>query len=190
MKKFHTIKTKRLILKKHSFDIQYATQYFQLIQNDYEYLTVFLDNMLKVKKVEDELSFFKTSSENWDAQKEAHFAIWCQKTHQILGAISVFDINWEDKSAEIGYFLFQKNQGNGFISEALRAVEEEFWKRGIERLQIRTDSQNKKSQKVAVQNGYTFEGNLRKSKYSLYFNELRDFFVYSKLKNEAQNEKQ
>ncbi len=107
---------------------------------------------------------------------------------EYIGNIGVFDIDKENKSAEIGYWLSKKFTGKGYISEAVKILEKEFFiNLGFNRLQIKCDEENKASSKVALNCGYSLEGRIREEIYIKENNNFRNTLIYFKLKSEYQD---
>ena len=96
----------------------------------------------------------------------------------------VLDIDYEKESAELGYMLFQDYTGKGYMTEALRAVTDNLFKRGFNRIEIAMDTENTASEKVAIRLGFTKEGIMRQWHFNPSFNAYRDMYLYSKLKQE------
>ncbi len=87
--------------------------------------------------------------------------------------------------AEVGYWVAPGARGRGVCTRAVRLVSR--WvivDRGAERLQLRADSLNAASRKVAVNAGFTEEGILRSSRYNPRLGRRIDFVMYSLLPGE------
>ena len=68
-------------------------------------------------------------------------------------------------------------------------MEDNFFKRGFNRLTVVMDTENTPSEKVAIRLGYQKEGIMRESHYSPIFKSYRDLYLYSKLKREWEKER-
>ena len=70
----------------------------------------------------------------------------------IIGRIRFFDI--QDDGCEIGYWLIKSANGNGFMSEALQALETELFKFGFGKITLDIDNGNIHSENIAKRNKY------------------------------------
>ena len=75
-----------------------------------------------------------------------------------IGSISLDDIDWARRSCSIGYALDQDFVGNGFFSEALKAVVDELRIVGFHRIWAVTHHENEASIKALRNNGFLVEG--------------------------------
>ncbi|MFK7785459.1 MAG: GNAT family N-acetyltransferase [Crocinitomicaceae bacterium] len=67
----------------------------------------------------------------------------------LLGAVDIFDINYENKSGAIGILIAEEGfRRKGYASKALQLVETEARNRGISRLSALIHSENVKSRKL------------------------------------------
>lgn len=66
-----------------------------------------------------------------------------------------------DHKVELGYWVVKSFEGQGFISEALVAVEKELVRLQFHRSEIRCNPINSRSVKLALRNQYSHEGTLR-----------------------------
>jgi RimJ/RimL family protein N-acetyltransferase len=102
----------------------------------------------------------------------------------LVGSSGLHRIDWEVPKFEIGYWCRTSLAGQGYVTEAVRGITafafEELMARRIE---IRCDTLNKPSARVAEKAGYHLEGELRHEQIST-GGELRNTFVYSMLANE------
>lgn len=99
-------------------------------------------------------------------------------------ALEVDRFRPDAKSKEIGYSLAKDAWGKGYMTEAsAEVIRYAFENLGMEILTICTSPVNKRSQRVAEKNGFTYEGRIRKA-YRIYTGELRDSLVFSLTKEE------
>ena len=105
-----------------------------------------------------------------------------------IGNMGIFDISMEKKSAEIGYWLAKDATGKGYMTEAVKLLEDEaFLNLDLNRIMIKCDPRNIASANVAKRLGYTFEGVLRETTYSDVEKRFVDDAVYSKLRAAWEN---
>ena len=98
-----------------------------------------------------------------------------------VGSISINKIKQEHK-AEIGYWLGEKYQGKGIMTQAIK----EITKYGFRELKLRrvyalVFSFNKGSMRVLEKNGYKFEGTLRKE--AKKDNKFFDCYIFAKTRS-------
>lgn len=80
----------------------------------------------------------------------------------VLGGISLLRFDWEQRRAEIGYYLGAAGRGRGLMARAVRVLTPwAFAKLGLARLEILVATSNPASQRVAERAGYVREGVLR-----------------------------
>ena len=81
---------------------------------------------------------------------------------QAVGAISINKIKQEHK-AEIGYWLGEKYQGKGIMTQAIKEITKYGFKElKLRRIYAQVFPFNEGSKKVLEKNGYKFEGTLKK----------------------------
>jgi RimJ/RimL family protein N-acetyltransferase len=83
---------------------------------------------------------------------------------RIVGSIALFHVDWEVRSAEIGYGVRGDERGKGYATEALAAVGR--WALsagGIQRAWLTANTDNVASVRVAEKAGFTREGTLRRA---------------------------
>ncbi len=135
------------------------------------------------KAPEDTLQFLEEVDTDWVQNKQFVYAIYLQ--NKIIGLISILNVAWQHKRAEIGYWLDTDFTGNGYVGEAVSLIENELWLNDFNRIVIHTDVMNTKSANVARRLNYTHEGVLRQDIYSEPSNRYRDRNVFSKLRSDA-----
>ncbi|BDR58131.1 GNAT family N-acetyltransferase [Xylocopilactobacillus apicola] len=108
------------------------------------------------------------------------------KSHKIIGIVELNDVNANERSGEIGYWLAEKFTGHGIATQSVKALVAVLSRAaGVHRFVIRTDPNNLASQQVAKNAGFIYEGIRREDHFTL--NKFSDSAVYYYL---AQNKNQ
>lgn len=105
-----------------------------------------------------------------------------KETGQLVGSSGLHRIDWQVRKFEIGYWVRTSCAGQGYITEAVAAITD-FAVQELQanRLEIRCDSRNTQSARVAERAGFTLEGILRNDKLDVQ-GALRDTMIYSKVR--------
>jgi RimJ/RimL family protein N-acetyltransferase len=109
-----------------------------------------------------------------------HLAIEDKSSGEHVGAISLFTTDWDARATEVGYGIRNRHRGNGYATEAVVALTG--WALtdgGMQRVQLRANTDNKPSVRVAEKAGYRYEGVLRRA--SMENDGLHDLSVFSML---------
>jgi ribosomal-protein-serine acetyltransferase len=86
---------------------------------------------------------------------------------RIIGALGFDDVDWENRSAGIGYWIDQGHEGRGLVTRAVRAmIDHAFGVWGMHRIEIQAAPGNARSQAIPLRLGFTREGMLRESERS------------------------
>ena len=179
------IKSERIVLVRPfppTFEL--AKEIFEKIDLSRKTLRDWLAWVDGIKKAEDRLPWLVSQAQTWDKGEGFAYLIRDKKTNVLLGCIDLMDCSEKHKSAEIGYWLSDDAVGHGYITEAVHALESTAFKKGFNRIVIRNDSENIRSDNVPKRCGYYLEGVLRALKWSDYRKSFRDIKVWSKLKSE------
>ncbi|MFE0555003.1 GNAT family N-acetyltransferase [Paenibacillus sp. NPDC058910] len=81
---------------------------------------------------------------------------------QLVGSSGLHRMNWEARTFEIGYWLRSSRTGQGLMKEAVDGITDfAIQHLGANRIEIRCDTLNERSIKVAERCGFTLEGTLR-----------------------------
>lgn len=181
----------RLVLRKPELTFEFAEKMFNAIDENRDHILPWLDwAMTTVTKIpEDDYNFAKEADEDWDLGKRFEYSILDKRTGEFLGGLGVMQRGRSnDKYFEIGYWLAKSACGKGYMQEAVKLIEKEFFVLGVERLMIKNDVENINSKRVAERLGYVFEGVERHARYSEYLKKFVDTNVFSKLKGEYTGE--
>ena len=104
-------------------------------------------------------------------------------TGELLGSVGLVEVNFDERRAEIGYWLVAAHRGRGVMTKAVRVLSAwAFEALGIERLSISAEPENTASRRVAERAGFTYEGVMRA--WHLNKGTRRDCAMYSLLPGE------
>jgi RimJ/RimL family protein N-acetyltransferase len=88
--------------------------------------------------------------------------LWHKSDGVLVGASGLHLGDWSVPRFDIGYWCRAWFQGQGYITEAVRGITRfGFQVLGAQRLEIRCDTRNERSRRVAERAGYRLEGTLR-----------------------------
>lgn len=100
----------------------------------------------------------------WILREVLSFAIRSRDTAAYLGSVELHHINWPCRSFEMGYWLRDSAEGNGYMREAVRALANyALTALAANRVQITCDARNTRSAAVAERLGFILEGRLRQN---------------------------
>ena len=107
-------------------------------------------------------TFVTQSAAKWLLREELNMGIFHRQTGQYLGSCGLHGINWTVRAFEVGYWVRYSAQGQGYISEAVRLLTTmAFEDLAANRVQIRMETANTRSENVAKGLGFILEGTLR-----------------------------
>ncbi|UDF35112.1 UNVERIFIED_ORG: GNAT family N-acetyltransferase [Shinella sp. XGS7] len=100
---------------------------------------------------------------------------------RLLGGTGLHRLDWTVRRFEIGYWVRSSAQGQGYVSEAVRALADmAFTQLRARRVEIRADVLNTRSRAVAERCGFELEGVLRRDALNP-AGEPRDTCVYARI---------
>ncbi|WP_297417912.1 GNAT family N-acetyltransferase [Clostridium sp.] len=103
---------------------------------------------------------------------------------EIIGQISIMQVNEKYSSCSVGYNISRQFYGNGIMTEALKAIISYLFKEvGMNRIEGRHNTLNPASGRVMQKSGMKFEGIMRQVQVNK-FGEFYDLAVYSILKSD------
>ena len=103
--------------------------------------------------------------------------------HEVLGSVSLYDIDLQQARARTGYWLAPQARGRGVVSNAVRLLAQwGFDELGLSRIELTCGPDNEASQRVATRCGFAREGVLRS--HLAFKGGRRDTVVFSLLPGE------
>ena len=119
-----------------------------------------------------------------DARKLAHFEIWHKIDKKPIGTVALFDIEWQNRLATIGYFIGDKSYwGQGIGTETLKLITTYgFNELNLHKIKAGVFSSNIASRRCFEKANYILEGTLMKEEYI--DGKYRDICQYAMFKDQ------
>lgn len=164
-----------------------------LEQNDAEQLNVATSESMDELKVympwaqakpslTESLESILKSRAQWILREDLRLGFFDRVTGQLIGCTGMHQMNWDVPSVEIGYWVRSSCAKKGFTTEAANAVAHFAFKQlKARRVEIKCNSRNEPSKRVAEKLGFELEGCLRNSHINMQTKMPEDTLVYSLL---------
>ena len=147
------IKTPRLTLRVILPTLENAETILEIIEQNRNYLEEWQGHFMSLHTVEDVQKKLESRHAKMLNNQGVMFGIYLN--NNLIGRIRFFNV--KDTECEIGYWLIKSANGQGFMSEALNALENELSKFGFNKIILNIDGGNTKSENIAKRNGYKLE---------------------------------
>lgn len=95
-------------------------QLFEIIDRNRGHLRNWLFWVDLTTTPEDSLNFIKTAVESNDERASLVLGMW--RGSELVGAVSLVNINFELKLAELGYWVAEHEQGKGYVTSACKSL--------------------------------------------------------------------
>lgn len=172
------IETERVLLR--PFTLDDAADVFEYARDDA--VTRYM-SWPTHQSIADALDYLTQVLRRYGQNSPAPWGIVLRTSHKLIGGAGFVTIDEKDFRAEIGYVLGQRYWGQGYATEAARAIIEfAVNDLGINRVEAMCEVANGASARVMEKAGMSYEGILRQ--YSLAKGTFRDMKIYSILKSE------
>lgn len=160
-------------------DDYHAEGIYNLVKTDSVYLRTWLPWVDFADSVEFIKNFVKGSRQRQNAENELAFVIL--EEGKVIGRIGVYKIDNQNRIGEIGYWIGQKHQGKGIVTDCCRKlIEYCFNDLNLNRIEIRCGTENVKSQFIPQRLNFKLEGIIRQGE--LVHGKFIDLNLYSLLK--------
>jgi len=124
----------------------------------------------QLQSLEDARMYIKRDNALFAENKGLGVGIWFQGN--LAGAVRYHEIDWTNRSTELGYWLGAAYEGNGLVIRTCQIlIERAFSELGLNRVVISCTPDNRRSRAVAEKLSFTQEGILRQADW------LKDKFV-------------
>lgn len=175
-----SIKTPRLVLNVILPTVENAKLGLAVIEQNRDYLEAWQGHFGALRTVEDVKKKLEHRYEQITNNEGVLFGIY--KDNNLIGRIRFFDAH--DNGCEIGYWLIKTENGHGYMSEALSALETELFKFGFDKITLDIYNGNIPSENIAKRNGYKLVKLLPMASYAKCVGKC-DSLIYMKNKKET-----
>ncbi|WP_171016841.1 GNAT family N-acetyltransferase [Pseudalkalibacillus caeni] len=160
---------------------QDAQRLFELMEESREHIRTFLGFTDSTKEVSDTEKFIETALRSYAENSAYHMGILFNR--ELVGTMSLHDIDMNNKSAEIGYWISKNYEGKGIISRTCKGLlDAAFHELGLNRVQIQAVTSNNRSRAVPERLGFKQEGIIRQKEYL--HGKFEDHALYGILKED------
>lgn len=168
-----------LILRE--FEPRDAEAVFHAAIENYDHLRTFAQWISKDYSLKSARSFIAHGKSEWELRKGLPLGIFRGET--FIGSCGFVKFDWKAGKAEIGYWITKPEEGKGIITLAVRTlIGFAFAELGLNRIEIRCSSENRRSSAIPRRLGFRQEALLRQSEFR--DGRLHDFEIYGLLKPE------
>ena len=178
---FKELQTERLMLKPLVATFAFANELFDIIVKDRDFYK-YIPKLSQTPDAEAEFDFLRSAERGWKKQTKAAHGMYLRTDGSFVGVCTMFGIDWDTESGEIGAWIDKKYAGHGFMTEAVKAVTQEFLDMGFKRIVIRANPENTASCKIAEKCGFEYEGVLHSCEFNPCLNCREDFAVFAKVR--------
>ncbi len=178
-----TLKGQRITLQKAVKSFEMAQRHNQEVKKSLAELSPWLSWATQDYTIEDSYEYLQGCEQEWEKGIGFNYMI-LDENKNFMGMISALNVKEVDKKLEIGYWISSSYVGKGYMQEAVKLIEKEFFGLGINRIVIHTDVLNKKSANVPQKLGYILDGIQRQSLWNKKEQRYRDINTFSKLRSE------
>jgi len=152
--------TERLILRTPLATDAIAIQ--EAIEESFAELHIWMDWAATQQSLEVTRTVLKQHQANYEAADDFAISAFLKDTGRFVLSAGLHPRNWKVPSFEIGYWCRTSLQGNGYVTEVVKELTTAaFRDMAAGRVEIRCDSRNRRSRRVAERAGYRLEAILR-----------------------------
>lgn len=158
-----------------------AKELFDVVDDSRSYLREWLPWVDNMKQETD----YEPIIEMWLKQFSSHdgFQAGILYNDKLVGMVGFHGIDWANSKTSIGYWLSNKYQGNGIMTEAVKSlINIAFTEYKLNRVEIQCGVKNEKSKGIPERLGFKQEGIIRDAEYL--YDHFHDSFLYSILSKE------
>ncbi|MDH5162316.1 GNAT family N-acetyltransferase [Heyndrickxia oleronia] len=165
-------------------ELKDSNRVFELTDTSRNYLREWLPWLDTTTKLEDTIGFINMCLKGFSENRSINTVILFKGN--IVGVAGFNNINWSNKTAQIGYWLGEEYQGYGIMTRVAEALTEYAFKElALNKVEIRVAVGNKKSRSIPERLGFINEGCIRQAEWL--YDHYVDHVVYGILSEEWKN---
>ena len=155
-----------------------AMEIFQVVRENLKYLQRWMPWATDDYSLDSARSYIKRNLQSLAESHEFNASVVVK--NKIVGQIGFHNLDWTNKSVNMGYWLAQSAQGNGLMTRAsVVFINYAFDGMRLNRVQINCAEENVKSRAIPERLGFKTEGVFRK--FAWLHDHFEDLVVYSML---------
>jgi ribosomal-protein-serine acetyltransferase len=141
---------------------RHAEAFFDLCSLNREYLAQWLPWVDHTNQIMDTQLFIQLELDRFASHRGFSCGIFYQG--QLVGSISVHEIDWINKKTSLGYWLADSYQGKGIMTGACRRLLHYlFVELKLNRVEIKACTENTRSRAIPERLGFKHEGTIRQA---------------------------
>lgn len=138
-------------------EVRHAEAIFAAVEANRGHLRAWMPWVDGTRTPEDTRAFVRSTLEQFAGSRGIQLGIWHEGA--LAGVIGTHAIDWGNRKTSLGYWLGAGYQGKGIMTRACKAlVDHCFGEYGLNRMEIRCATENKRSQAIPERLGFTREG--------------------------------
>ncbi len=138
-------------------------------------------------RLEDAIKFIRGTHYRIRKGKGYAFGILLKETDRVIGVVDIFNVDWESRNADIGYWLGKKYWNKGLMSEAIRLILRfAFEELKLHKISATIFEDNVASRRVLEKVGFKLEGKRREAR--LKFGKWHNELLYGILESEYRSD--
>jgi RimJ/RimL family protein N-acetyltransferase len=151
------------------------------IDGDLE-ITVWLELIPQPYRDPEAHAWIAASAKMWAEGSASPFAVLVEG--EVIGGCGITWLDRDQGVGDIGYWVRADARGRGYVTRAVKLAARWAFDCGCERLQLRADTENADSLRVAERAGFTNEGVQRSARHNPRLGRRMNFAVFSLLPGE------
>ena len=155
-----SFETERLLIRSpHPGD---GPEEYAAVTESFAELTPWMPWPKELRTIEDSEASVRRARARFLERTDLRLSLFLKGTRTLVGGSGLHRIDWAVPKFEIGYWCRTRFTGRGYVTEAVRGISDfAFDLLGARRVEIRCDSRNLPSARVAERAGFRLEGELR-----------------------------
>jgi ribosomal-protein-serine acetyltransferase len=165
------------------YDPADAPALFAAVQESRERLKAWIPWWDQHRSMDDTTAFCAGAKARWITREDLTTGIF-DRAGRLLGGTGLHRIDWKARAFEIGYWIRSGEEGKGYVLEGVAVVTRlAFDTLAANRVEIRCDTRNARSLRIAEALGFVRDGTLRRN-YRSNDGSIGDTVVFSMIREE------
>ncbi len=134
----------------------------EAVEESFTDLHIWMDWATTLQSIDETKAVLKRARASYESAEDFAVSAFHRDTGRFVLSAGLHPLNWKVPKFEIGYWCRTSMQGRGYVTEVVRELTAAaFRDMAAKRVEIRCDSRNRRSRRVAELAGYRLEAELR-----------------------------